>query len=102
MACRLGGLPPAPRPGLLRTHSRAPLPRQALELLIDKRDLGFEACRTLLHDLIENPEPTQLAALLVLLRAKVGWAWRGAWCWRGDARGTCMHTWWIAPVHKTR
>lgn len=56
--------------GGVQALSIPPIDIQALEKLIDREDLGFEACRGLLHELIEQPEPTQLAAFLVLLRAK--------------------------------
>uniref|UniRef100_A0A1D2A5Q7 anthranilate phosphoribosyltransferase n=2 Tax=Auxenochlorella protothecoides TaxID=3075 RepID=A0A1D2A5Q7_AUXPR len=44
--------------------------RHALEQLIAREDLGFDACKSLLHGMIAETSPTQLAAFLVLLRAK--------------------------------
>eukprot|EP00210_Caulerpa_lentillifera_P003879 g3706.t1 len=43
---------------------------EALEALIDKQDFTKSQTRQLLDDLMVEPEPAQLAAFLVLLRAK--------------------------------
>lgn len=61
-------------------------PSQGLERLIRREDLTFSTCRDILHGLIASAEPTQLAAFLVLLRAKVGVreAWVGPHAGAGD------------------